>query len=94
MRTALVTGAGERTLGAATADALRAKGFRVLTTTRSCPVTADTHPLDLTDRESVARLAAWVPDRLDVLVNNAGIHLDLLCSDGCASWPRPWSGAR
>ncbi|KQW52597.1 hypothetical protein ASC77_24870 [Nocardioides sp. Root1257] len=77
MSVALVTGAGERSLGAATADALRAQGFRVLTTTRSCPVTDDTHPLDLTSRESVATLAAWVPERLDVLVNNAGIHLDL-----------------
>lgn len=77
MRTALVTGAGERTLGAATADALRAQGFRVLTTTRSCAVTEDTHPLDLTSRESVEALAEWVPERLDVLVNNAGIHLDL-----------------
>lgn len=76
-KVALVTGAGERSLGAATADALRARGFRVLTTTRSCPVTADTHPLDLADTESVARLAAWVPERLDLLVNNAGIHLDL-----------------
>jgi NAD(P)-dependent dehydrogenase (short-subunit alcohol dehydrogenase family) len=76
-KVALVTGAGDRSLGAATAEALRAQGFRVLTTTRSCPVTVDTHPLDLTDAESVARLAAWVPERLDVLVNNAGIHLDL-----------------
>ena len=77
MKVALVTGAGDRSLGAATAEALRARGFRVLTTTRSCPVTDDTHPLDLTSRESVAALAAWVPERLDVLVNNAGIHLDL-----------------
>ena len=53
MRVALVTGAGERTLGAATADALRARDFRVLTTTRTCAVTGDTHPLDLTSRESV-----------------------------------------
>ncbi len=76
-KVALVTGAGDRSLGAATADALRAQGFRVLTTTRSCPIASDTHPLDLTSRASVERLAAWVPDRLDVLVNNAGIHLDL-----------------
>ena len=80
MRVALVTGAGEGSLGEATAVALRGLGFRVLTTTRSCPVAADTHPLDLTSRGSVAELAAWVgssADRLDVLVNNAGIHLDL-----------------
>jgi len=77
MRTALVTGAGPRSLGEATAVALRAQGFRVLTTTRTCAITDDTHPLDLADVGSVARLAAWVPARLDVLVNNAGIHLDL-----------------
>lgn len=76
-KVALVTGAGDRSLGAATAEALRGQGFRVLTTTRSCAVTEDTHPLDLTSRGSVATLAAWVPERLDVLVNNAGIHLDL-----------------
>jgi NAD(P)-dependent dehydrogenase (short-subunit alcohol dehydrogenase family) len=53
---------------------------RVLTTTRTCAVTDDTHPLDLTSRMSVDALASWVgasTHRLDVLVNNAGIHLDL-----------------
>ena len=39
------------------------------------------HPLDLADRDSVQTFADWVLDRcdgrLDVLVNNAGIHLDL-----------------
>ncbi|CAI9404893.1 SDR family NAD(P)-dependent oxidoreductase [Nocardioides sp. T2.26MG-1] len=80
MRVALVTGAGAGSLGEATAAALRSRGFRVLTTTRSCPVAVDTHPLDLASRESVASLAAWVAsssDRLDALVNNAGVHLDL-----------------
>ena len=80
MKTALVTGAGAATLGSATADALRAQGFRVLTTTRACPIGVDTHPLELGSRSSVAELASWVgatTDRLDVLVNNAGIHLDL-----------------
>jgi NAD(P)-dependent dehydrogenase (short-subunit alcohol dehydrogenase family) len=78
--TALVTGAGPGSLGEATAAQLRARGLRVLTTTRSCPVTADTHPLELASAGSVRALAAWLEsatDRLDVLVNNAGIHLDL-----------------
>jgi NAD(P)-dependent dehydrogenase (short-subunit alcohol dehydrogenase family) len=77
---ALVTGAGPGSLGEATASALRGLGFRVLTTTRTCAVTDDTHPLELSSRSSVATLAAWVAsttDRLDLLVNNAGIHLDL-----------------
>ncbi|CAN5390920.1 SDR family oxidoreductase [soil metagenome] len=79
-RAALVTGTGAGSLGEATSDALRDRGFRVLTTTRTCAVTDDSHPLELGSRESVAALAAWVAtttDRLDVLVNNAGIHLDL-----------------
>ncbi len=80
MRVALVTGAGAGSLGEATATALRDLGFRVLTTTRGCGVSADTHPLELASRESVTALAGWVgatTDRLDVLVGNAGIHLDL-----------------
>jgi len=79
-KVALVTGVAPGSLGQATADALREHGFRVLTTTRRCPVGADTHPLELTSRDSVATLAAWLHEttrRLDVLVNNAGIHLDL-----------------
>jgi len=79
-RTALVTGAGSDSLGEATASVLRDLGFRVLTTTRSCAVIDDTHPLELSSRESVEALAGWVgstTDRLDVLANNAGIHLDL-----------------
>ena len=79
-RVALVTGTGAGSLGEATAAALRAEGYRVLTTTRACAEGEDQHPLELTDRESVARLAGWVQrttDRVDVLVNNAGIHLDL-----------------
>ena len=79
MKVALVTGAGPGSLGEATAAALRAT-HRVLTTTRTCAPADDTHPLDLTSRDSVLALADWVgstTDRLDVLVNNAGIHLDL-----------------
>jgi NAD(P)-dependent dehydrogenase (short-subunit alcohol dehydrogenase family) len=77
---AVVTGAGHGSLGEATAHALREVGFHVLTSTRTCEIGTDTHPLELTSRESVAAFAAWVSrctDRLDVLVNNAGIHLDL-----------------
>ena len=46
------------------------------------------HPLDLSDRDSVEEFARWFMetrgDKLDVLVNNAGIHLDLL-----SKWKEP-----
>ena len=78
--TAVVTGAGPGSLGEATAAQLRALGFRVVTTTRSCAVSADSHPLELAATESVRGFASWLSgatDRLDVLANNAGLHLDL-----------------
>lgn len=47
-----------------------------------------THALDLSLVDSVERFAAWYATehgpRLDVLVNNAGVHLDLL-----SSWKEP-----
>ncbi len=79
-RVAVVTGVGTGSLGEAIASSLRDLGFRVLTSTRTCPTTTDTHAMELTRRDSVAAFARWVQDstdRLDVLVNNAGIHLDL-----------------
>jgi len=46
------------------------------------------HALDLSSAESVARFTDWYAatqgERLDVLVNNAGIHLDLL-----SQWKQP-----
>jgi len=77
---AVVTGVGAGSLGEAIAGSLRELGFRVLTSTRTCETSADTHALELTSRDSVAEFAHWVQastDRLDVLVNNAGVHLDL-----------------
>lgn len=76
---AVVTGAGPGSLGEATAAALREHG-RVITTRRSGDVTDDFHPLDLADADSVRSFADWMAtaaERVDVLVNNAGIHLDL-----------------
>lgn len=52
------------------------------------PGNVDGHPLDLSDTASINRFAQWYDrcygDRLDVLVNNAGIHLDLL-----SRWKEP-----
>ena len=75
-----MTGVGSGSLGEAVATSLRDLGFRVLTSTRASPTSADTHAMELTSRESVGAFARWVQestDRLDVLVNNAGVHLDL-----------------
>jgi NAD(P)-dependent dehydrogenase (short-subunit alcohol dehydrogenase family) len=81
-RVVVVTGAGPRSIGLATAQTLADWGAEVVVSTRSEPVPGlDWHPLDLADRTSVRRFADWVLDRydgrLDALVNNAGIHLDL-----------------
>jgi NAD(P)-dependent dehydrogenase (short-subunit alcohol dehydrogenase family) len=86
-KVALVTGTSSGSLGEAVAEALRQAKFRVLTTTTTCPVGPDSHPLELTSRESVHAASEWVTrtaDRLDVLVNNAGIHLDLR-----SAWTEP-----
>ncbi len=87
-RIALVTGAS-RGIGAATAQALAAAGAHVLITGRKVKDleavedaihdaggTATIAPMDLTDGESIGRLAAAVAerwDRLDILVINAAV---------------------
>jgi NAD(P)-dependent dehydrogenase (short-subunit alcohol dehydrogenase family) len=82
-KTVVVTGAAPGSIGGETADALRAWGATVITTTRS----GGSHPLDLSDPVSVERFVDWYGgqhDSLDVLVNNAGVHLDLT-----SSWKQP-----
>jgi NAD(P)-dependent dehydrogenase (short-subunit alcohol dehydrogenase family) len=92
MTTALVTGATPGSLGDATARALVARGFDVVVTSRSGldPLSLGAqagHALDLTDVRSVERFVGWYGEevgRLDVLVNNAGVHLDLR-----STWKQP-----
>ena len=82
-RTVVVTGAAPGSLGGETARVLQEWGAEVVTTTRR----GGSHPLDLTDGASVRAFAAWYSDRhdrLDVLVNNAGVHLDLM-----SDWKEP-----
>ena len=68
----LVTGAN-RGIGAALSDTLAARGDTVLRTARDAPGHL---PLDVSNPESVAALAAQVDGPLDALVCNAGVYLD------------------
>lgn len=76
-----MTGAGPGSIGEAVAARLVDDGFDVTVTTRTRPVADHRwHELDLADRPSVATFARWYADQgaeLDLLVNSAGIHLDL-----------------
>jgi NAD(P)-dependent dehydrogenase (short-subunit alcohol dehydrogenase family) len=98
-RTVIVTGASPGSLGFATARTLADWGAQVVVTTRSntgavvrelsgAGRSVAGHPLDLTSAESVAVFAAWYVERhpgdLAVLVNNAGVHLDLR-----SKWTQP-----
>ncbi|MBJ8346012.1 SDR family oxidoreductase [Antrihabitans sp. YC2-6] len=77
-RTALVTGASSG-IGAATAAALLAKGYRVIGTSRNPDTIAadvrlagvEYRALDLTDTAAIENFAAVLGD-VDILVNNAG----------------------
>jgi retinol dehydrogenase-12 len=86
-RTMVVTGTAPGSIGGETARILREWGATVVTTTRSTPVGRTTHPLDLTSVASVQAFASWYGENhgpLDVLVNNAGVHLDLM-----SRWKEP-----
>ena len=79
-RTVLVTGAG-RGLGRVAAETLVERGWTVFA---GCRTEADAEALgsvvgitpvrlDITDADDLAKLPAQLPDRLDALVNNAGV---------------------
>lgn len=72
-RTIAVTGAASG-IGAATVDLLKAGGARVIGFDRQSSSAADVHvQVDLADEDSIAAAVGSVSERLDGLVNSAGV---------------------
>ena len=92
-KTVVVTGASPNSIGFETARKLASWGAKIIVTTRrdidatvmqlraASGGEVQGHVLDLTDATSVKVFVDWYRntqgERLDVLINNAGIHLDL-----------------
>ncbi len=90
-KVAVVTG-GNRGLGFETSRQLAKKGYQVILTSRDAAkgqtaaeklkaeeLDVISHPLDVTNHESIDQLAEFIRQRfgkVDVLVNNAGIYID------------------
>ncbi|KAJ5669063.1 hypothetical protein N7462_010133 [Penicillium macrosclerotiorum] len=90
LKTCLITGCSSGGVGAALAEAFIDKGYHVFATARTpskVPQTLHDAPnvtvlaLDVTSSESIAAVAEEVRgdtgDRLDVLINNAGVGLEM-----------------